>query len=301
MTLPRRSVLALAALGVFAACRRSLAVAPMPSGGGPVPGPETDPSTGCLSDCGGVAAEPVPLSSRNDTALSRAKAGPGTLAGLKVAIDVGHSRTGSDRGAFGNGISEHEINLAEATVVAQQLRSRGAAVSLFHYPETTELDERGRNAAGHDIFISVHHNAFFSGAAQGTEVLVGTVGQNPDDRVLALAINAAIVRELWGPQAGERDRGAKAMSLGVLRNAPASVQAKCLTEAFFITADGLTASRAYMMAEKAGRAIASAVESFWVQQRARGQANQSLALAEQDGGFEVWPEASDDMGLYQGH
>jgi N-acetylmuramoyl-L-alanine amidase len=170
---------------------------------------------------------------------------------------------------------------------------------VFHYPQTTELDERGRNAAGHQIFVSIHHNAFGDPSVQGTEVLVGTQNQSAADQSLAKAINARIVQELWGSQPGERDRGAKAQSLGVLRNAPASVYAKCLTEAFFITGGSMTPSMARTFVDRSARAMAGALETFWLSSRTKMTALGAPVAA--DPGFEPWPEAQDELGIYSDH
>ena len=301
----RRTLLSGAVVGFLSACQRNIAISagPQPrqggTGGG---GGDCDFSnTSEASDtCGTVAVETVPLEGIEDIGGQPQRPTSSDLAGLKVALDVGHSGSGSDRGAFGNGISEYDLNVAEANLIARQLRSRGAVVSLFHYPQTTELDERGRNAAGHNIFVSVHHNAFADNSVQGTEILVGTQNQRAADQRLASAINGSIVRSLWGASPGALNRGARAQSLGVLRYAPISVQAKCLTEAFFVTTSGMTAGRAREMVEKAGRATADAIASYWLQSKAPAAAL-SLNGNNPAPDFVPWPESEDELGLYEDH
>ncbi len=293
----RRAVLSGLAVAALAACQKRITSAPLE------PSPGQGPDNDGMGQSGDVA-QPAPILDQQGTLNQGGHASSfGVLSGLKVAIDVGHSASGSDRGAFGKGISEYELNVAQANTIARQLRAKGASVSLFHYPQTTELDERGRNAAGHHLFISVHHNAFMSGTAQGTEVLVDTSSQNAADQALAQRMNSAIVRALWGNAPGGLDRGAKAQPLGVLRNAPRSVHAKCLSEAFFITASGLTLTQARTMSEKAGMATAASVESYWIDQRSRASvaALAQSSWTDESHDFVPWPQADDDLGLYADH
>lgn len=227
--------------------------------------------------------------------LDAARVDDTELSGLKVAIDVGHSAKGSDRGAFGGDISEYDLNVLQANYVARELRRRGASVSLFHYPETTELEERGRNAAGHQILISIHHNSFTEGDVQGTEVLIDSSTQRKSDQTLASLINKEIVDHLWlSHERAGRNRGAKAQRLGVLRHAPQSVVAKCLTESFFISERHLTLQEARAMTQKAAEGIVLGVVSHYSK-------SQSKMLSELDTSFIAWPEDADTQDLYEGH
>jgi N-acetylmuramoyl-L-alanine amidase len=238
--------------------------------------------------------------------------GTGSLLGLKVALDVGHSGAGDDRGAFGDAVSEYLLNVEEANLVARKLREKGAFVSLFHYPNTTELDERGQNAAGHHVFVSIHHNAFSSRLIQGTEVLINHPEHRGTDQKLAVAVQGSLMKNVWGSLANDTlDRGAKAQALGVLRNTPKTVLACCLAEAFFITENGMTRSKAQELVAKAAQGIASGIESFWLGNKSKmllldhndfQQFSDQSISNEED--FVAWPlsESNEDLaGIYDGH
>jgi N-acetylmuramoyl-L-alanine amidase len=85
---------------------------------------------------------------------------PNTLAGKKIILDPGHgiTNTGFDPGAGGNGTTEAKENLHQANLIANHLRSLGAEVKVID--EALSLAQIGQRAAGHDIFVSLHQNAF---------------------------------------------------------------------------------------------------------------------------------------------
>lgn len=162
----------------------------------------------------------------------------GVLQGLKVFLDVGHgyhNGVGHDPGAKGNGLEEWNLNKMQAARIAETLRARGAEVSIGLYSDPggprLKLGQKGARAAGHQIFVSLHHNAF-NGEAQGHEVLVHTNAANEDES-LAKAINARLDEKL-----SIANRGVKRQGLGVLSGVPPSVNAACLTETCFIDGPG---------------------------------------------------------------
>lgn len=215
------------------------------------------------------------------------------LKGWKIAIDVGHSPAGDDVGAFAGSISEHKLNKKEAELVRKGLLQHGAElVTVNFYPDSTNISlaKRGQDAAGHQIFISIHHNAGPS-SAQGTEVLVDSKSHSAQDQRLARSLQRELVEAL-----GLADRGTRAQGLGVLRNAPQSVQAVSLTEAFFISKTGLTLEQAEEKVEKAAEALVKGIVAYCSESSSPGF---SLAALEEN--FEPWPESDDPEGLYRGH
>lgn len=77
----------------------------------------------------------------------------------KIALDVGHNlqATGTTS-AFGE--TEFSYNLAVAEVIAKRLRSAGHTVTLIGADgQMLELKPRAAAAAGHDLFISLHHDS----------------------------------------------------------------------------------------------------------------------------------------------
>jgi N-acetylmuramoyl-L-alanine amidase len=92
---------------------------------------------------------------------------------FKVMLDPGHG--GRDPGARGvRGLEEKEITLAIARLVADRLRTElGIEVLLTRSDDRTlALEERTglANAAGADLFVSIHANAAPSSSSRGIEV-----------------------------------------------------------------------------------------------------------------------------------
>ncbi|QLI80190.1 N-acetylmuramoyl-L-alanine amidase [Chitinibacter fontanus] len=77
----------------------------------------------------------------------------------KIALDVGHNlqATGTTS-AFGE--TEFSYNLAVAEVIAKRLRAAGHLVTVIGADgQMLELKPRAAAAAGHDLFISLHHDS----------------------------------------------------------------------------------------------------------------------------------------------
>ncbi|MEQ8969238.1 MAG: S8 family serine peptidase, partial [Coleofasciculus sp. C1-SOL-03] len=177
-----------------------------------------------------------------------------TLAGKKIILDPGHgiTNTGFDPGASGNGTNEAVENLHQAKVVADHLRQLGAEVKVLD--ERLSLAQIGQRAAGHDIFVSLHQNAF-NNNAQGHEVF-SHPNAPAKDAELAKAINSEL--DAIFPDTIIPNRGVKTANFSVLRNAPTNVPA-VLVESLFIDAAGM--SRANV--EKAAHAVARGIEKFF--------------------------------------
>ena len=92
-----------------------------------------------------------------------------SLAGLVIAIDPGHG--GDDRGySSGPGVVEKELNLMTSLLLGKALETMGSKVVLTRSDDSTvPLYERPTiaNAAGADVFLSVHQNGDKSSAVQG--------------------------------------------------------------------------------------------------------------------------------------
>ena len=82
------------------------------------------------------------------------------LTGKKMLLDPGHSelRSGA-RGIAPDYPDEHSLNKYLADRLAAMLREQGAEVKIID-PVSDELSAIGSQAAGFDMFISCHHNAF---------------------------------------------------------------------------------------------------------------------------------------------
>jgi len=90
----------------------------------------------------------------------------------RVVIDPGHG--GGDTGAVGRrGIMEKDVNLAVARELKQYLERSGEldVVLTRQRDEAMDLDARAEaaNAAGGDLFISLHCNSWFDDQARGFE------------------------------------------------------------------------------------------------------------------------------------
>ena len=92
---------------------------------------------------------------------TQAAAQTGALAGMTVAVDVGHSK--ARPGAFSaRGRGEFEFNLDTAKVIDEILEDAGAKCLIINETGTlTGLAERPERALrlGADVFISIHHDS----------------------------------------------------------------------------------------------------------------------------------------------
>jgi N-acetylmuramoyl-L-alanine amidase len=191
-----------------------------------------------------------------------------TLQGFKVALDSGHGGNpqGWEPGAMNpfNGLSEYKLNLDTASAVADTLRKQGATVSLFSYPTNfsgPSLSGKGARAKGHDIFVSIHYNAF-NNSSQGSEVFTHNSLQTRSDTKLAFSILDRVMDRVW-KGAPSRNRGVKAANLGVLRGASPVTEAAVLVEGFFIDhnepAKAIEDRRALT-----AQGIAEGIANYWI-------------------------------------
>ena len=193
----------------------------------------------------------------------------GDLRGLDVALDTGHGITGSgtfDPGAVNrfNGITEYDLNREVGFRVKQLLEARGARVSLNTYPRGSvrrSLFQKGQVARGHDLFVSLHHNAF-NASAQGAEVLVHSSRATSSSRRLAQAIQTQLVQRVFNGSS-RYDRGVKSRSLGVLSGAQSVIGTAVLVEGFFLDTREVTRARATQWVEAEAQAVAAGIAAYW--------------------------------------
>jgi len=186
-----------------------------------------------------------------------------TLTGMKIAIDCGHGFDASlatfDVGATGNGVKEVDLNHRTGLGVKEALEKLGATVDVYYYDNPNlklTLRQKGSKAAGHDCFVSIHHNAF-NLKAQGFETLVLNQNQASEaDKILAGKILAGLKAFHEIP-----NRGVKEQSLGVLRGVPSKIPC-CLVECFFI--DGPLPVSVDLMVDKSVKAISRGIEDFFL-------------------------------------
>ena len=188
--------------------------------------------------------------------------GPLELTGLSIALTVGHGQAikGFDPGAKSGQIVEHDLNAAQATTISEILTRRGAAVKVFKYDSShgsVSLTDRGRNASGYDIHISLHHNSFENRSVQGGETLVHPTNVTDQDKIFAKIINDSIIAAT-----GVADRGVKSQDVTVLKATPNQV-VKCLCEPFFISNASLDGPSAAKLSQQAAVAIADGVSKYW--------------------------------------
>jgi len=142
----------------------------------------------------------------------------------RVVLDPGHG--GSNTGAAGvvEGLYEKRLTLALAREVAALLRASGVDVVLTRTDDRyVSLRERVRiaNAAGAEVFVSLHANASPTKAQRGTETYILT----PE----ALTIDAPALRGADGPPRPGVDAETSAL-LDDLERSAAATQALRLAE-----------------------------------------------------------------------
>ena len=147
-----------------------------------------------------------------------------------VVIDPGHG--GEDDGCSQDGVTERDINLQIALLLAQKLEKIGVDVILTREDNETylTLEERVQLAEENsaDVFVSIHQNSYEGkdGSPEGIETWYN--GENRDSERLARLVNMGAVRET-----GARERDLKdSQSLYVIRE---TTMPSCLIETSFLT------------------------------------------------------------------
>ena len=115
-------------------------------------------------------------------------AGLAVLLALMVLLPVAPAEGSAPVARFS--VQEKDVNLDEAVRLAGFLRARGVRVVMTRDSDVfVPLEERARiaNAAGADLFVSIHNNGSFDRSQRGVEVyhqLGSDVGQRLAERVL---------------------------------------------------------------------------------------------------------------------
>jgi N-acetylmuramoyl-L-alanine amidase len=139
----------------------------------------------------------------------------GSLSGKVIVLDPGHG--GHDPGAVGvTGLREKDVVLDVALRAAKQLRAKGAKVVMTRDTDVfIPLTQRVAiaEAAGANVFVSVHANAYPSAQIGGTETYYyGYKASSGASRDLATHIQRRLVGSL-----GLRDIGVKDANFLVIR------------------------------------------------------------------------------------
>ncbi|MFB1100318.1 N-acetylmuramoyl-L-alanine amidase [Terribacillus sp. JSM ZJ617] len=180
--------------------------------------------------------------------------GSGALEGKTIAIDAGHG--GKDSGAVANGVLEKNVVLPIAQKTEAKLKAQGADVIMTRSGDTfIELEDRAAkaNAAGADVFVSIHANASSATSASGTEVYY--YPRSSSGQSLANSVQSGLVNQL-----GSRNRGIKSADFNVLRN---TSMPAILAEIGFVTnaaEAGKLASSAYQ--DKAATGLVQGVKEY---------------------------------------
>lgn len=180
---------------------------------------------------------------------------PATGRRQRVMLEVGHGPGATfDPGAIAhdNRTTEYALNVIAAQAARDVIVAAGVQCVINDTPQGT-LPSIGREAAGFDVFCSVHHNAF-NGAVQRAEAFSHATKGEASDIELAGMISQQVARTL-----GITDGGAKQARLAVLSGAEdTNVRAAVLAEVYFID-DRINAPDLQDHSTRGGKAIGQAI------------------------------------------
>jgi len=183
----------------------------------------------------------------------------GSLKGLTIVVDAGHTNTPTETGAKGpTGLEERQANLGIALELAKILEHRGAkvvltrkgteAVPLYARPEIAK-------AAGADLFVSIHNNAHPDGvnpfANNGTSVYYYHV----HSQELARTVHKRLLKATRLP-----DQGLYFGNFAVIR--PPQYPAILCEVAFMMIPEQEEMLRSKSFHKKAARAIAEGISDY---------------------------------------
>jgi N-acetylmuramoyl-L-alanine amidase len=121
---------------------------------------------------------------------------------MRILIDPGHAPGNANRGQ--NGYFEFAGMWKLSNFLKNALERYGCIADLTRTEHNDpSLSARGRMAAGYDLFISQHSNAF-NGAARGVEVFYSV--NKPNDREFAAEMSKAISDFMNNPNRGAKTR-----------------------------------------------------------------------------------------------
>ncbi|MEN1969748.1 N-acetylmuramoyl-L-alanine amidase [Lentibacillus sp. N15] len=176
------------------------------------------------------------------------------LYGYHFVIDPGHG--GKDTGAIGSKVYEKTLTLSTAKKVEDQLRDKGASVTLTRTDDIfISLEERTQisNSTDTDAFISLHYNASENQSVHGIHTFFYDGSENQE---LANSIQKALIK-----QVNLTDRGAQQADFQVLRD---NMQLAVLIELGFISnskEQKLLKTASYQ--EKAAKGIVAGLEDYF--------------------------------------
>ena len=182
------------------------------------------------------------------------------LVGYSVTLDAGHG--GIYSGAYYERIMEKDLTLAITLRVARMLEERGCRVVLTRpVDQTVDLYDRCdiANAAGTDIFVSIHANASVT-----SSTFQGTYTYSYPGSVKGAEL-AQIIQDATVAAAGSVDRGILTANFVVLRE---TWMPAVLVETGFMTChEELMRLRDPDYQEKLAQGIAQGVENYFMAQR----------------------------------
>ena len=180
----------------------------------------------------------------------------GSLKGIKIAIDPGHSH---DPGAIGpTGLREADANLAIGLALRKMLINRGATVMMTRTGnEDVKLYDRPAMAEkwGADILISVHNNAFPDGIDPFVNNGTSAYYYHPHSMPLAEAIHNHMLKDTK-----LQDEGLYYGNLALTR--PSGIPAVLVECAFIIIPQQEAALRTAKFQKTCAKAIADGVVDF---------------------------------------
>jgi len=179
-----------------------------------------------------------------------------------ITLEVGHGPhpEGFEPGAVDKrtGTEEWKMNHICALACKSYLDEVGYEDVLVT-DENNYLSKIGWNNQKSDVFVSVHHNAFSSDAAQGAEALVHAKLASDSDRKLAKLCSHHFAKVLDITDRGIKTRGLSVLS-GAIGKRWRDTQAVCLVEPYFIT--GSDVDNHSEWSRKAGMALGMAINDY---------------------------------------
>lgn len=111
--------------------------------------------------------------------------------------DAGHTKTGGDRGAQGNGIIEQDLTREIVNYADEYCKYLNMPTKYAHCNDAaTELDSlkyrvNRQKTTGADVYVAIHANSFEDTAANGTETFICAAGGESEK--IAKRINSRLV------------------------------------------------------------------------------------------------------------
>ncbi len=180
-----------------------------------------------------------------------------------ITLEVGHGPhpDGFEPGAVDKrtGTEEWKMNHVCALACKKHLDDLGY-INVFVTDENNYLSHIGRNHQKSRVFVSIHHNAFSTDAAQGSETLVHDKLATKAHRHLAELCSVHMSKALNIPNRGVKTMGLSVLSGAIEGNTHRSDQGVCLVEPYFITGGDVDDHSEW--SRKSGIALGKAIDEF---------------------------------------